>query len=135
MTYISPTIQFLQGYITALKDAGVTVPILTTGYNDNLTGDYIYLHIENNDASSKNTQNIDIDVYVEIISIEATSIMSNAQIEEKVLSLIRQPDTVFMNDFVLNSSEFVGSSTREAVSENKRYFNNTLRMTYKLNKK
>ena len=134
MTYLSPTIQFLQGYIASLVNAGVTVPILTMGYNDNLTGDYIYLHVNIDDDSSKNTQQVNLDVYAEIISVDATSIMNNALIEEKVLSLIGQPDVAPMSDFRVNGSSLIRTTTQEALSENKRYFNNTIRMEFKLNK-
>lgn len=135
MTYLSPSRQFLSAYIQALRDVGITIPVLTTGYNDGATDDYIFLHIENNDASSKNTNQFDIDVYVEIISINKTSISSNLDIEEKVLSLIRKQSLLPMNDFILNSCSFIGSATNQAVTENRRYFQNTLRLMYKLNKK
>lgn len=135
MTYLSPSRQFLSAYIQALKDAGITIPILTAGYNDSTTDDYIFLHIENNDDSTKNTNQFNIDVYVEIISVNKTSISSNLDIEEKVLSLTRRQSLLPMNDFVLNSCSFIGSATNQAVTENRRYFQNTLRMIYKLNKK
>ncbi len=135
MTYKSPTYQFLTGYIQALKATGITIPILTAGYDDSRTEDYIYIHVENNDDSTKNTEQFSIDVYVEIISVNKTSIADNLSVEEKVLSLVRQPNSVVMTDFILNSSSFIGSSTNESVNENTRYFQNILRMTYKLNKK
>lgn len=135
MNYLSPTRQFLTAYIQALKDTGITIPILTMGYNDNAIDDYIYLHTENNDASTKNTEHFDIDVYVEIISVNKKSISSNLDVEEKVLSLIRKQSPGAMNDFELNSCAFVGSATNQAITENRSYFQNTLRMTYKLNKK
>lgn len=135
MTYLSPSRQFLSAYIQSLRDIGITIPILTVGYNDNATDDYIFLHIENNDDSTKNTNQFNIDVYVEIISVNKTSISSNLDIEEKVLSLTRRQSLLPMNDFVLNSCSFIGSATNQAVTENRRYFQNTLRMIYKLNKK
>lgn len=133
--YIDPNIQFIGGYIDALKAAGVTVPITTIGYEEDSPLLYVYLEINDNDVSSKNTQNHSMDIYVNIVSVNMTSMTSNLEIQGQVKSLCRIAGNVAMADFESEYIEFVGDTTNTAVDENKRYFQKTLRFSCMINKK
>ena len=135
MTYKNPHREFLQGYITLLKNKGVSIPILTAGFDDERTEDYIYLHCMISDDSSKNTNNFDIEVYIELIAVNATSIIPILDIETIIMALFRSNDKPIMPSFTAESSSLVGTTNTEYLSENKRYFKEVIRGQYNINQK